>query len=252
MGNGEKTTNRRKHGSHLAPRDELMAGAFTKTFRSLDGFRFLREQFAPLDGARGLLCFAPMTRLVGSEARLAWVMRDVFAQASKLAFVPHEVIKGVLLPESTLCAKCGIDPASGEMLPRVALLDHRCFVGKKGQNMDVVRHDDEVEHLVAVAIEVKKAVGDNVRDFWLAEHAATMAGIERLMPARGEAIMVFGYQIWWESLNLGFPAFLSGINAVEIEPTITIRTPAFENVLRHRVRRAPGDEDHAAILSPMR
>jgi len=193
-----------------------------------------------------------MTRLVGSEARLARVLRYVVAQASKLAFMPQEVIKGILLPKAACCAESGIDPASGEMLPRVALLDHGCFVGENGQNMNVIRHDDEVEHLVSLAIEVQQAVRDDVRDLWPTEHTSTMTCVEGFMPSRGEAIMVFGHLVWREILNLDFPAFLRGIDAVEIKPAIAIRTPAFENVLRDRVRRAPGDEDHAAILSPMR
>jgi len=169
-----------------------------------------------------------------------------------LAFVAHEVIKGVLLPKAALKAECGIDPASGEMLPRIALFDHRGFVGESSEQMDVIRHDDEVEHLIAVTIEVKKAVGDDVCDFRLAEHAGTVTGVERFMPARGEAIMVFDHQVGWKFLDKHLPAFPGGIDAVKVEPAIPVRPPTFENILRHRVSRAPGDEDHGAVLRPMR
>lgn len=251
MGNGEKATNRRKHGSHLAPRDELWAGAFTKTFGSFDD---LRLGGAPCSsrGARWLLYFAPETRLVGSEPRFERVLGDVVTQAAKLAFVAHEVIKGVLLPKAALGAKTTIDLPGREMLPRIALHDHRGFVGESGEQMDVVRHDDEIEHLVSFAIEVQKAVGDDIRDFWLAEHAGTMAGIERFMPARGEAVVVFDHQVGWKFLDQHLPAFLGGIDAVEVEPAIAIRPPAFKDILRHGIRRAPSDEDHGAVLGPMR
>lgn len=79
-----------------------------------------------------------------------------------------------------------------------------------------------------------------------------MPRIERFMPACGEAIMVCSPQIGWQLLHLHLPAFLRGINAVDVQPTIPIRTPAFENIFGHRIRRAPGDEDHAAVLRPVR
>lgn len=271
MGNDGKATNRRKHGSHLAPRDELRAYADTKTLGEFDGFRFLRSAlllcfaaltlraafgwlspFGRFAGARGLLCFAPKTRLISSEARIERVLRDVVTQAAKLTFVAHEVIKGVLLPKAALKAECGIDQASGEVLPGVALIDHRGLVRESGEQMDVVRHDDEVEHLIAVAIEVQKAVSDDVSDFRLAEHAGTVASIESLMPAAGVAIMVFDHQVGRKFLDPHLPTFLGGIDAVDIEPAIAIRPPTFENILRHGVRRAPGDEDHGAVLCSMR
>lgn len=149
-------------------------------------------------------------------------------------------------------AKTAIDLPGREVLSGAALFDHRGFVGESGEQMDVVRHDDEVEHLMAIAIEVKKTVGDDVRDFRLAEHAVTVTGIERVMPARGEAIVVFDHQVGWKFLDTHLPAFLSGLDAVEVEPAIALRPPAFENVLRHGVRRAPSDEDHGAVLGPMR
>ena len=40
MGNDGTATNRRKHSSHLAPRDELGAHADTKTPEEFDSFRF--------------------------------------------------------------------------------------------------------------------------------------------------------------------------------------------------------------------
>ncbi|MCX6856282.1 MAG: hypothetical protein NTV80_15415 [Verrucomicrobia bacterium] len=46
--------------------------------------------------------------------------------------------------------------------------------------------------------------------------------------------------------------FLGWIDAVDIEPAIPIRSPAFENVFWHGVRSAPRDEDHTTILRPVR
>lgn len=105
-------------------------------------------------GARGLLCLAPKTRLVGSETYFKRILCDVVTQAPKLAFVPHEMIKSVLLPKAALSAKTAIDLPGREMLPRIALFDHRGLVGERGEQMDVIRHDHEVEHLVAITVEV--------------------------------------------------------------------------------------------------
>ena len=58
-----------------------------------------------------------MTRLVSSVTRFERVLRDVVTQASKLAFVAHEVIKGILLPKTALSAETTIDLPGREMLP---------------------------------------------------------------------------------------------------------------------------------------
>lgn len=105
-----------------------------------------------------LLCFAPKTRLAGSETGFERVLRDVVTQASELTFVPHKMIKGILLPKAALSAETTIDLPGREMLPRIALFDHRGFVGERGEQMDVIRHDDEVEHLITITVEVQQAV----------------------------------------------------------------------------------------------
>ena len=64
--------------------------------------------------------------------------------------------------------------------------------------------------------------------------------------------MVFDHQVGRKFLDPHLPTFLGGIDAVDIEPAIAIRPPRFENILRHGVRRAPGDEDHTTVLRPMR
>ena len=271
MGNDGKATNQRKHSSHLAPRDEPRAAADTETLGEFDSFRFLRSAlllcfaaltlraafgwlspFGRFDGARGLLCFAPKTHLVGSQACFERVLRDVVTYASKLAFVPHEVIESILLPKPSLSAETAINLPGGEMLPRITLCDHRDLVGERSEEVDVIRHDDEVEHLITIAIEVKKAVGDDVSDIVLGENARAVARVESIIPALGEAVMVFSHQVGRQLLHLHLPAFLGEIDAVEVEPTIPIRPPAIQNILRHRVRRSPGDEDHGAVLGPMR
>jgi hypothetical protein len=190
--------------------------------------------------------------LVGSQASFDRILRDVVTQAPKLAFVPHKVIESILLPKPALSAETTINLPSSEVLPRIALFDHRCLIGERGEQMDVIRHDDEVEHLVTITIEVQQAFGDNVCDPALRENTRAMPRIQRLMPSRGEAVVVFDHRIGRQLLHSHLPAFLHGIDALGVELTIAIRSPAIQNIFRHRVRCSPGDEDHAAILRPVR
>lgn len=86
----------------------------TLTLRAAFGWL---SPFGRFDGARWLLCSAPKTRLVGSETGFDRILRDVVTQTSKLAFVPDEVIKSVLLPKAALSAETTIDLPGREMLP---------------------------------------------------------------------------------------------------------------------------------------
>ena len=118
--------------------------------------------------------------------------------------------------------------------------------------MDVIRHDDEVEHLVAITVEVQQAVGDEVCDLGLREDTRAVTGVECFMPAGGEAVVVFDHQVGRKFLDPHLPAFLRGIDALGVEPTIAICLPAILNILWHGISRAPGDEDHGAVLRPVR
>lgn len=173
--------------------------------------------------------------MIEAKACFFGVLSDVVAQASELAFVTHQMVKGVLLPKAALGAEMAIDLPSGEMFPGVALFDHRDIVGERGEQMDVIRHDDEVEHLVAITVEVRQAVGDEVCDLGLSEDARAVAGVECFMPAGGEAVVVFDHQVGRKFLDPQLPAFLGGIDSVVVEPAIAICPLAFENVFGHGV-----------------
>ena len=60
------------------------------------------------------------------------------------------------------------------MLPRFALLQHAAFIDERRHEMNVVRHHDEVGHLVPFAIEVQQTVGHDFREVRLAQDAVAM------------------------------------------------------------------------------
>ena len=183
---------------------------------------------------------------------VGWVFGNVALQAVELRLVADEVIKGILLPEAAFLTEAAIDLRSGEVLPRLALLQHGGFPVEGGEQVDVVWHDDEVEHLVAVAMKVEEAILDDLGEVRLAQDAGTMAGVEVLMPFRGEAVVILGLQLRREVLHLSFPTGQGGIDPLRIQPAVPLRPPGVQDGLRQGVEGAPSEEDDRAVLRPVR
>lgn len=193
-----------------------------------------------------------MTRLPGSQPGFERILRDVVTQTSELSFVAHEMIKRILLPEAPLAAKAAMDLPGREVFPGGTLLNHGTLVGERGQQVNVIGHDDEVEHLVAISIKVQKAVGNEAGDPGLCENTRAMTRVKRLVPARGEAVVIFGQRFGQQLLQARLPALLQRVDAVQVKPAISFRPPAIEDIPGHGIHRAPGDENYASILRPVR
>ena len=105
-----------------------------------------------------------MTGLVSAQTGLKRILCDVVTQTTELPFVTHEMIKGILLPEAPPGAQATMDPPGREVFPGGTLLHHGSLVGTRGKQVNVIGHDDEIEHLVAISIEVQQAVGNQPRN----------------------------------------------------------------------------------------
>lgn len=100
-----------------------------------------------------------MNELSWREARVDGICGDVTPQVIELFWRPHQVVKPVLLPESSSTAQGTVDLARRVMLPRFALSQHGVRVWKGRQEVNVVWHDDEVAQVVANRVEMAEAVG---------------------------------------------------------------------------------------------
>jgi len=80
------------------------------------------------------------------------------------------------------------------MLPRTTLFEHLVGVAKCSQQMNVIRHHDEIGQFISVAVEVFQAVGDNVSQFHPSQHTLTVAFVEFIMPSLREGLMEFALE----------------------------------------------------------
>jgi hypothetical protein len=115
------------------------------------------------------------------------------------------MVEAVLLPELAAAAERALDLPRREVLPRIALAEHRLLVRKRGEDVDVVRHNDEVGQLVTVIVESQHTVSDDGREFGAAEDAFAVATIEILVPPVGEVSLKLGDKLGGELLQFVAP-----------------------------------------------
>ena len=112
------------------------------------------------------------------------IFRNVIAKESELFFTPYEMIKLIRLPElSGKLARrrsdgCTVhlplrrqatsqDPANlrrGEMFPRRALFKHRLLTSKRGEQVDMIWHDDRIREDRSIAFEMQETVQNDLRE----------------------------------------------------------------------------------------
>lgn len=59
--------------------------------------------------------------------------------------------------------------------------------------MDVIGHDDVAPEVVALAVEVMEAVGDDWREAWITQGAGAVRGVEGFVELVGELTVVAGF-----------------------------------------------------------
>ncbi len=81
-------------------------------------------------------------------------------------------------------------------------------IGKGRQKVDVVGHDDEIQHLVTFSIKVQQTFSHNAGCFRQTQNAFTVADIQFAMPAIGKAVMKFINHFGRKLMQRGLPAWL--------------------------------------------
>ena len=65
----------------------------------------------------------------------------------------------------------------------------------------MIGHDDVAPKVVALAVEVMQAVGDDLREAWLTQDAGAVGGVEVFVELVGELAVVAGFSDfvprWW-------------------------------------------------------
>ena len=101
-------------------------------------------------------------KLAGSQPGLLWVNSDVSPQVLILVGITNEMVEGLLLPKLPVLMDRLIDPKRCVMKPRIALLFHGVRSRESGEQMDMIRHHDEITQTITLAIEMQERVGHNL------------------------------------------------------------------------------------------
>ena len=110
----------------IAPRDERWQGRISRNFRfhNQPTFETVRgsavqrsSRGAMMATSTGLLAAAPQQMPAFPQPGLHRIFRDVTLEPPELGFMPHQVVKSILLPKPPLRSKTAIDPHCRKMLP---------------------------------------------------------------------------------------------------------------------------------------
>jgi hypothetical protein len=194
-----------------------------------------------------------MNELTFPESGLDRIFSNIAADGLELLGRSHKMVEPILLPEAPPFAEFAIDLHSRVMLPRLALPQHRVFASKCRQDVNMIRHDNEVRQEISISIAVMETVSDDFREFRTTQKTRAMTGIEFLMPPLREHLIESALLLRGKmDAQLLSPVRTLWVDSMTPEPLLAISLPASEDNCGHGVRRSPGDEAHCFRLIPMR
>lgn len=196
--------------------------------------------------------FRPMHEFTRLQLRATRIVGNISAQIVELFGGADEMIEVVLLPEAPPAIQTTVDLNGSKVLPRLALRKHRRLRRKGGEQMDVIRHHDEIGEVVAIAVKMLETVGDDLRQFRPPQHAGAVTFIQMSIPAFGDELLEFVYERLVEVPKLSFPFRVSRIDSVMCQPFVPGGQPVHENRFGNRIPGPPGDETDRSRLHPMR
>lgn len=180
------------------------------------------------------------------------VRSDVFPIVAKLIFTANEMIESVDFPEPTTPAERPVDLRRRVVFPGFALRE-RCVLGGEGrENVDVIRHYDEISEAIPFAVEVMQAVGDDPGKFRFPQHTRALAVIEGCVEPLGDELAKLIFLRHRQRLELGSPELGFGRNTISSKPFSASVEPSLHDGARHRVDCSPGEETERPRLQPVR
>src|SRR5581483_8589587 len=169
----------------------------------------------------------------------------------ELPLAADQVVEAVGLPTPARPRQQPVQADGRVALPRLALVSHPVAVRERYQQVDVVRHDDEVGHQVPVAVKVQQAIGDDLRTVRPPEDTGPVAPVEGLLPPGRYEFAEFVPEVGREPPQPPLPVLGVGVDAVTTEPRIPLRHPAGQYTRGDRIPCAPRDEAKGAGLGPV-
>ena len=152
-----------------------------------------------------------------------------------------EAVEVIGLPEGIQRAESGfVDKATRNAFPALERVGERYSIAEGEEHMNVIGHDDVAPQLVALPVEVMKAVSDDLGEAWITQGAVSVRGIEVFIEFVGELAVV-----------AGFGDFVPR-RRIRSEEGVTRTKPVIKEFTRQRIGQPKGDKDRHLALLPVR
>jgi hypothetical protein len=86
-----------------------------------------------------------------------------------------------------------VDETARNAFPALERVGEGFAVAEGEEDVDVIRHDDVAPEVVALAVEVLQAVGDDLGEAWITQGAGAVRGVEVFVELVGELAVVAGF-----------------------------------------------------------
>lgn len=152
-----------------------------------------------------------------------------------------EAVEVIGLPEGSQHAKARfVDQTARNAFPALQRVGERFSIAEGEEHMNVIGHDDLAPKVVALSVEVMKAVCDDLGEAWITQGAGAVRGVEVFIEFVGELAVVAGLgdRVPWRRMGR--------------EEGIAGAKPVIENFTRQRIGEAKGHEDRHFALLPVR
>ncbi len=147
-----------------------------------------------------------------------------------------EAVEGIGLPEGIQGAEAGsVDETARNAFPALQRVGQRFAIAEGEEHVDVIGHDDVAPEVVALAVEVMEAVGDDLSEAWITQGAGAVRGVEVFVELVGELAVVAGFGDVVPRRRIGGQEGLAGAK------------PVIEEFTRQRIGEAEGVEESALL-----
>jgi hypothetical protein len=170
-------------------------------------------------------------------------------KGQEAGFGAHEVIETLRLPEAPAATEPPVECGSRKPFPARTPREQRFETGERRQQVNVVRHHNEIEYRVVRAAVVQTG-GNNGTQFRCAKRARPGTVVQPVFQSSRKGAPKLGSIRLWQSFQRFVPRRV-WLDAVSPKPPGAIGEPFRGPTLWERVPRSPCDEAHNAGLHPM-
>jgi hypothetical protein len=132
-----------------------------------------------------------------------------------------------------------MNEAARNAFPTLVRVGEGFAVAEGEEDVDVIGYDDVAPEVVASAVEVMEAVGDDLGEAGITQGAGAVRGVEVFVELVGELAVVAGFGDFVPRWRIRGEEGLAGAK------------PVIEEFTRQRIGEAEGDEDRHLALLPM-